>query len=267
MRWSHTPCALACGGHAAYGLESSGTFCFCLPATAASGGGATLHPAECATPCSTRPTAIERSRVHWEPLEGGELPCGGIEAVAVFDTNVALANITTTAACAEPAATPDAAPRRRLAERMRIRQRGRLPRALASAARGGGCLEIVTSCALSETRGALPRDVFVHASLDGYRPLAAAALLGSFDEGELRRRHKWRRPAALGTDCASACADVAYFAVGRGGSSDCLCADAPPARWRRDQDGLSGLKAITASPLPVARAAMLPVPPRRRTRP
>ena len=82
-------------------------------------------------------------------------------------------------------------------------------------------------------------------------------LLGCFEDAALQRHglsrrpslppHPTERPAAAGAnalECSRACARYAYFAVGSerlvGGA--CLCGDLPLLSWRRDAEGMDGLR-------------------------
>ena len=80
-RSHHASCALQCQGHEHFGIENSGLFCFCLSAAEVAAA-RPLHPAECAGACSLSFIAPEQL---WMFSGKHVLPCGGVEAIAVFD--------------------------------------------------------------------------------------------------------------------------------------------------------------------------------------
>ena len=57
--------------------------------------------------------------------------------------------------------------------------------------------------------------------------------------------------------CAAACAAAAYFAVGRPTAllPACACADLPPVAWRRNERGISQLKALQLQQVSPPKAA------------
>ena len=78
------------------------------------------------------------------------------------------------------------------------------------------------------------------------------AYVGCFDAALLERRGVDKRPggaAASSSDplrCSLGCAPFSYFAVGSEGlvGGSCLCGDLPTITWRRDEEGMVGLKRI-----------------------
>ena len=80
-------------------LEDGGLFCACMDHAEVAAATA-LHPYECALPCAASGAASGNGRFHLTPTA---LPCGGNEAVAVYDTAATLE------AMAAPCASADAA--------------------------------------------------------------------------------------------------------------------------------------------------------------
>ena len=98
-RFTHASCALACGGRTShFGLEGSGLFCFCMDGAEVARA-TSLHRAECAQPCTLR--RGQMPSIRWR---GAFLPCGGVEAVAIFDSAAVLRALGPRAAAGPPPA-------------------------------------------------------------------------------------------------------------------------------------------------------------------
>jgi len=247
IRWTHVSCAAACQNHEDFGLEDSGHFCFCLSRRMVDVAH-TIHPSECAAPCGTSgnlpPYLRQRSNT---------LPCGGVEAVAVFDTASVLAALeppNTISTCGD--GVPLQAP---------------------------SCYEVTFLCHDSATTDQ-SRALYVQLRQgeNGARQgRSVVVYLGCFSYADLSHHAKWtarplRMPvpkrfhtsqeggsvdgaeARAAAACSAACADSEYFAIAaRQPTMHCICtSDLHPAVWRRDRDGMNGLRRASLHPSPLA---------------
>ena len=245
----------------------AGSFCFCL-ASADVEAATRINPLEC------RPSCASSGRVHQQlPGQSIPLPCGGSEAVAVFSTAQATramqaaatarpATRSTTERCApmaEPCAEMENEGRRRDSGRSRARPLRALyvhstaaDRVTGATDDGGhargasgaaGATGVAGASGAVGAGGVPPSSWFVH--------------LGCFDDLALARSGISTRPALPHTaryaaspaamdapTCSAGCAHHAYFAVGApelvGGP--CLCGNLPTVYWRRDAEGVRGLR-------------------------
>ena len=225
-----------------------------------------LHPIECASPCAAGGDT-------WNHHQGRAraLPCGGNEAVALYRTRAALADLGAIS------------PSRRDLGAISARSDGAPLCADYRACAGGNgtsmpCVETARTCALSEISSPA-REVYVHRrSRVGAH--ARVALVGCFDAIALGRQTQWVdvKAGQLGDDggavtaasCSAACVEYRYFTIaarhqglepprGRslrgeylGPRPPCLCGDVATATWIRDEEGLRGWNKKALQPLPAA---------------
>ena len=245
-RFSHAMCALSCQRYARFGLEDGGLFCACMdqPEVAAA---TALHPYECALPCAASGAASGNGRFHLTPTA---LPCGGNEAVAVYDTAATLAAMA--APCASADAAWPAAAAAAAASNPKFAECAPPEQLPCSAASGGD----------EDHR----RSVYVHWHAPPGRSNATAAPflpVGCYSccaRGAALERHgRWTPPPGVGDgggldaaarrrlarprQCSERCAHATHFAVGApslaGGA--CLCGELPPVGWERDAKGMGQL--------------------------
>ena len=227
----HASCALSCAGHEAFGLEAAGSFCMCLSRAEVSAA-TPLSERECQVACSSA------ARIHrtW-PGMPEPAPCGGSEAVAVFETDAVL---------------------RAMAKAAALREHRRRQQASTGTA-AEMCQPMAEPCAVGVARTV--RTLYVHAPkgeghANGVVP-DQRVILGCYHEATLHKHGITRKPtlaavgpSAAGADgdvlrCSQGCAQHSYFAVGseRLVGGPCLCGDMPLVTWRRDAEGLEPLKA------------------------
>ena len=264
----HASCALACAGHALFGLESAGSFCMCLSKEEAAAA-VRLNERECHPPCSSS-SRVHRTGKGWGPEP---LPCGGSEAVALFDTQPFLDAMAGAASERE---------RGRLTEQQRRRQQQRShlspaemqqrpsrarPRREMCQPMAEPCASPLGSAAARSSRRV--RTLYVHAPTPGGGTPARSGLvpdhrviLGCFADDELQRAGVSHVPSTLrkppgspgeaageGHDelamrCSAGCTGYKYFAVGHAGlvGGPCLCGNMETVSWRRDAVGIEPLK-------------------------
>ena len=232
----HASCALSCAGYDRFGLENAGSFCMCLSATEAAAA-TPLSERECHTPCSSA------GRIHRTLFGPQPLPCGGSEAVAVFETRQVL----------------DAMGRGAMArERSKARSSEMCQPMTEPCADAGG-----SSSPLQATR-----TLYVHApkgrggSANGLVP-DQRVILGCYLDAALQRFGVSRPPAVplpparqgagggshdeVALRCSRGCAAHAFFAVGseRLVGGPCLCGEMALVEWKRDAEGMEPLKKRT----------------------
>jgi hypothetical protein len=217
--------------------ESAGAFCMCLTRREAADA-TPLSSHECQPPCASS------LRLHANAPNMRPLPCGGSEAVALFATDRMLEAL-------DKAATTKA--RQRATAAAKGKPKGSDER----------CAPMAEACAAAPARKGGVRALYVHAhAADTTRAPPYAAFLGCFDAIQLERAGLTHRPdsalvaatahAAGGgpaaddavARCSLGCAAYAHFGVGGeqlvGGG--CLCGELRSFRWRRDEDGVRGLR-------------------------
>ena len=241
----HGSCALSCRDYPIFGLEAAGGFCMCL----------TREEAARATPVSERecrPSCASSGRLHAnQPGMVPALPCGGSEAVALFSTRHTIEALGAAAA-----------------SRARWRA-GHGGRNASEAEHADRCAPMSEACVASAVRGAHARGIRalyvrgVSGRGGGGPPLDASTehfvYMGCFDAAALEGHGLNARPApdaaalpraATGAaddgalQCSLRCSKYSHFGVGapRLVGGPCLCGNLGTITWRRDAEGMPGLR-------------------------
>lgn len=303
----HGSCALSCAEHEVFGLEEAGGFCMCL-STAEAEHATALSEHECQPACSA---ALRLHSTHQNEVES--LPCGGSEAVALFDTRAVLKAMALGSGASEHSADGTASHSQLDHSQLDHSADGTASQAAASAKmsaknRGGSarrsferelCAPMADPCMSAATAPATGaqlrvRSLYVHLSeahrarIDVTGVAHHRVLLGCFADAQLQRHGVARRPTATSShggalekgnafsepseegnafrssrsrsgggssgssydfrvlSCSQACSQHTFFAVGseRLVGGPCLCGELPLVTWKRDAQGIDGLRKI-----------------------
>ena len=279
----HGSCALSCAEHEVFGLEEAGGFCMCLSMAEAEQATA-LSDHECQPACSA---ALRLHSTHQNEAES--LPCGGSEAVALFDTRAVLKAMALGSGASEHSSDGAASYAATSAES----QGGSARRGLARNLARELCAPMADPCTSAATAPATGaqqrvRSLYVHLSealrarIDVTGVAHHRVLLGCFADAQLQRHGVARRPSATAPDggaleegnafrssrsssggsrsggssgssydirvlsCSQACSQHTFFALGseRLVGGPCLCGELPLVTWKRDAQGIDGLRKI-----------------------
>ena len=295
----HGSCALSCAEHEVFGLEEAGGFCMCL-STAEAEHATALSEHECQPACSA---ALRLHSTHQNEVES--LPCGGSEAVALFDTRAVLKAMALGSGASEHSIDGTAS---QAAARAKMSAKNRGGSARRSLVREL-CAPMADPCMSAATAPATGaqlrvRSLYVHLSeahrarIDVTGVAHHRVLLGCFADAQLQRHGVARRPTATSShggalekgnafsepsekgngfsepseegnafrssrsrngggssgssydfrvlSCSQACSQHTFFAVGseRLVGGPCLCGELPLVTWKRDAQGIDGLRKI-----------------------